>query len=425
MGKKRKINYKRLRLTLIVVVFAYFFLRSIPMFIVSKAKTVPAEEGTIVESVECEGIVLRNETVYKTESQGKLKLYEKDGSKVGKGIAIAEVQNETLNNYNEQLDKIDNEIEDLKKRLVSQNEVLKEDINKSQEKIDSIMAELQNSIASQDYDEVKILKDRLLVATNKKDAITNEKKLVADQIDNALNKKNDIIQKIKKARLVHYSQTAGIVSYNIDGLEEKLSAKKADKYSVKDFKVLNQKKETKKQSEDVKIGQSIFKIIENQTWFIMVKTNDKSLKSFKEKEAISVKLKENILEGTIFKIDKTNKDTLVIIKLNEYLYNHLNDRYLDVELITNTYNGLIIPKTSIVEKDGIKGVYVKSISGVIEFRPIKILGQDDKNVIIEEGEDGFIKMSDNDDELTKTVRLLDEVFEDGKKGKDGQIIYYF
>ena len=430
MDKKKKKKSKKkniLRLLLIIIVLVYFTIRSIPILIASKAKTTPIENGTIVESVDCKGIVLRDEIVYRAESQGDISFKVKSGTKVGKGIKIAEIKNETFNNYKKELEEVDRKIEEHKKRLSSQNDILKEDIKKNQDEIDYIMVSLQNNISEQNYEEVKRLKDRLLIVTNKKDAISSEKKLVADQIDTMMKKRNEIVQKMKNSSLTYYSQTAGIVSTTIDGLESKFSSKEVDKYTISDYKLLKEKKITVKDKNAVKVGNPIFKILEEQEWFIMFKVDNDRIDEIKEGDSISINLvkRNEKLKGTVVKLDKSKKETLLIVKFKDYLHKFHNERYIDLQLIKESYEGLKIHNSSIVEKEGVQGVFIKDVSGIVKFVPIKILGKDDEYSIIEEGLNSQIEIMNNGKkELVTTLKLFDEVFLDGSKVKDGQIVDY-
>lgn len=85
----------------------------------------------------------------------------------------------------------------------------------------------------------------------------------------------------------------------------------------------------------------------------------------------------------------------------------------------------MIPNKSIVEKDGIKGVYIKDISGIVKFRPIKILTSDEEHTIVSEGNGSSktIELEVNGKpQQFKTVQLFDEVFVNGSKLKEGLII---
>ena len=74
---------------------------------------------------------------------------------------------------------------------------------------------------------------------------------------------------------------------------------------------------------------------------------------------------------------------------------------------------------------GIKGVYIKDISGIVKFRPIKILASQNEHTIVSEGAgiNSIIEIEVNG-EVQKyiTIRMYDEVFVNGSKIKEGLII---
>lgn len=411
---ERKLNINRLRKLLIISILLYFILMSIPTFIASNTKTVPVEKGTIVDSIETRGMILKDEMVYKAQTQGNVLFFESEGSKVGKDIKAAEISNETYKGYKSEIEEIDKEIEENNKKIASQQEILKKDIKKNQEEIDEIVKQVQKNVAEQNYEEVKRLKDKLLIVSNKKEAISNEKTHISEQNNILMKKKSEVTNKMKQSSLVYYSEKSGIISNTLDGLEEKYSSKNVNKYTINDLdekKIIN---ETIKNNQEVKIGDPIFKIITDQTWYIMTKVENDDLGKIEKGSKISVEVDKHKceIEGVVFKLDKSKKGNFIIIELDKYIHELYKKRYVNLKIIKEVQTGMQIPKKSIVDKDGQKGVYIKEISGVVKFRPINILSETENICIVESA------LED------QPLQIYDEVFAEGKKMKEGQIVNY-
>lgn len=410
--KKKRFNRKFLTRLLIISVLVYFFIMSIPIIRTSNARTIPIEKDDVVDIVTSKGIILRNEVVYNSETKGNVLFSIDEGEKLSRNTKIAEINNSTYESYKNELSEIDREIEEYNRRISSQQETLKKDINKNQNEIDHIIKEVQKNVAEQNYEEVQRLKDRLLIISDKKDAITNEKTLIMDQMSVAMKKKSEIVNKMKQANLTYYAQTSGILSKTIDGFENEYSTRNLNDYKIGDLKALEDKGTTIADKSEITIGKPIFKIIEDQEWYIMTKIQDDNLQGLKKGNIVPLTIDKSKIEveGEIVKLEKSKKDTFLIIKVNKHIHDFYKERYVDLKIVKNTYSGLKVTTNAIVEKDEQKGVFIRDISGVVKFRPVKILKEMEDLTIVES----------TDDE--KPLKLLDEVFVDGRKIKEGQIV---
>lgn len=411
---KSKLNINRLRKLLIILVLVYFSLMSIPALIASNIKTIPVEKGSIVDSVQAKGMILKDEIIYKAQTKGNVLFFEEEGSKVGKGIKVAEISNETYKDYKSEIEGIDKEIEANKGKISSQQEILKKDIKKNQEEIDEIVKQVQKNVAEQNYEEVKRLKDKLLIVSDKKDAISNEKTHITEQNDVLMKKKSEVTNKMKQSSLAYYTEKPGIISTVLDGLEDKYSSKNINKYTVNDLEEVKIDNESIKNEQEVNIEDPIFKIIDDQTWYIMTKIEDNDLGKIEKGNKVSIVIDKHKgeIEGTVFKLDKSKKGNFIIIELDKYIHEFYNKRYVDLKLIKDIQTGMQVPKKAIVDKDGQKGVYIKEISGVVKFRPINILKETEHISIVESAEED------------QPLQIYDEVFAEGKNMKEGQIVNY-
>lgn len=411
---KRKLNINRLRKSLVIAVLIYFILMSIPAIVASNTKTIPVEKGTIVNSIEAHGMILKDEHVYRAKSKGNVLFYLEEGSKVGKGIRVAEISNETYKDYKAEIEGIDKEITSNKERIASQQEILKKDIAKNQEEIDEIVKQVQENVAKQNYEEVKRLKDKLLIVSNKKDAINNENTYISDQNEVLMKKKSEVTNKMKQSSLAYYTEMSGFVSHKLDGLEEKYSSRNIGKYTIKDLDEIKTKDEFVKNEQLVKIEEPIFKIISDQRWYIMTKVEDKDLGEIEQGSKVSLEVNKHKgeIEGTVFKLDKSKKGSFIIVELDKYIHEFYDKRYIDIKLIKEIKTGMQVPKKSIVDKEGQKGVYIKEISGVVKFLPVNVLSETENISIVESADED------------KPLQIYDEVFAEGKNMKEGQIVNY-
>jgi putative membrane fusion protein len=189
--------------------------------------------------------------------------------------------------------------------------------------------------------------------------------------------------------------------YNIINLEEKLISK-----------------------EKIEINDPIIKIINNFNYYIMIDVQNIIIENDKY---INVRLKkiDEIVQCNIVKKQVYNNNTFLIIEVDKYFHEFFNERYIDIELILDKYEGIEIENSSIIEKEGKKGVYVIGASKIVRFYPIKVLGNNQEKSIIEEGTTYTVN-SRGQIELNGqsyfTVKLYDKIISDPNEVSEGQIL---
>ncbi|MGF7057306.1 putative membrane fusion protein [Brassicibacter mesophilus] len=402
----------------------YLVFRIIPTLITGNSKTVTVEIGELEDVVAVKGIILKDETVYKSEAQGRISFNKNEGDKVGKGIKILEVTKNGNDSYLKQINEIDKQIASMTQSGDSK-EVFKQDIDKNQANIENIIKEIQEGVIDEDYQRVNDLKDQLFQKMDKHQIITGQKTLAAENIESLKKKKQQLLDDKNKLKTVRYSDKAGILSYNIDGLEEIYGAKKLDEYKPDDFKTINVQQTNVSNNSEVNPGDSVFKIIDNYKWYIMAKVDNDIFSDLKEGKRLFLEIgeEEKKISANVVEVNSSKSDMIIIFKVDDYLYRFYNERYIDVKILRNTYEGLMIPNEAITEKDGLKGVYIKDISGIVKFRPIKVLGSNDEYTIVSEGENSRIEVEINGKKQKMyTLKMFDEIFVNGHKVKEGQII---
>ena len=112
----------------------------------------------------------------------------------------------------------------------------------------------------------------------------------------------------------------------------------------------------------------------------------------------------------------------MIIKFSDKLHDYYNNRFPEVEIIKDKIDGLKIPTKAIIDKDSIKGVYIKDKSGIVKFRPIKIIGEEGNDTYVDSGNSNGNITLESVEKAVQTITLFDEIFINTTNIKEGQII---
>lgn len=418
---KRRNRKKKIRFVILVALVIYVMLTFLPSLYTSESDTYLAKEDIVELEIESKGIIIKDEDIYTSDSEGDLQYFHDEGDKVSSGEEIVRLSKGSFTEeQRNELKEIDDKINSLKEGNKSK-ELFNKDLEKIEKEIDNLLEQIQKSVQNNEDEKVKDLKMKLQDKLDKKDSMTLDNGFLGYTIDELQNRKKTILSNINKNMKSYYSQSSGIVSYKFDNLERRYSTHNIDEFELDDFEIIDKKNIDRKTESEVSYGKPIFKIINNFKWNILTKVNNEKIKGLEEGKNIKIKVSDDnqIIYGEIRKITKGKKESLITIELDNFLYKYYKKRYIDVKLVLKTYKGIRIPNESILEnKDGLKGVYVRNIDRIIKFKPIKILYKKNNYTIIDEGNRGLITIeTDNGEESFKTVSSFDEIIIDGESMK--------
>lgn len=400
----------------IFIIIGFIMMGSFPIIAGLSRKTILPEKGTLYDLKEAEGIFIRKEEVYFSEGSGQLNLFVAEGDKVPVGEEIAGV---SLLKDNSRLKQELAEVEAHIQQLSTGKAALPvEDDGDTEEISSSIVDELQNNINSGNYSGIRKNTEEL-----KGNNIVGDETLIEVSIESLKQKKESLLNQINNSNLKYYSKTSGMVSFEIDGYENIYLPKEFENYTYDNLSV---EKDIivkgDKSSDEVTPGTPILKIIDNFQWHIALKIDDKeSIENYEPGRNITFRIGDNPeIAGRIVNINITEDKAVIIISLNNYLHEYYGLRFSPVTIVKSSRDGLVIPKEVIIEKDGINGVYIKEINGIVKFRPILIIGEEGNSIYIDKGNDkGYIKINEED---VRTVTLYDEIFKDPSSVTEGKIL---
>ena len=111
----------------------------------------------------------------------------------------------------------------------------------------------------------------------------------------------------------------------------------------------------------------------------------------------------------------------MVIEFTDKLHDYYSIRFPEIEIIKSKVDGLKIPTKAVIDKDSIKGVYIKDKSGIVKFRPIKILGEEGNNTYVDLGDNNANITLEGAEKSVQTITLFDEIFVNTINIKEGQI----
>ena len=330
LARLRKVAGLNIGTIMFGILFIYMSFSAILYFTTTHIESYQVTSGPLSRNETYTGLAIREETVCTAPSSGYITYYAREGSKINAsgavyGLSSTKKSTSTASLATEELLKIRNDMMSFSKGFNSSK--FNNTYSFKYELKGNILqyAESENSssapLTSDEYGESD--------DSSGEDNITNSNVYAGNE---------SICQ----------SQSDGIILYSTDNYE----GKTIDTVTAEDFDQNSYHETDLKTSDSVQSGDDVYTIITDERWSLLIPLSDKQAETLKDRSTIRVKfLKDDMTQNGDFSIITIDGGKYGQIDFNKGLIRYASDRFLDIELVTNTVVGLKIPLSSIVTKD--------------------------------------------------------------------------
>ncbi len=377
----------------------------ITSFFKKDIKTQTPVEEVFYNSVAMNSALIRTEEVYQAGRHSYFTTQAKEGEKVKRGLENLSVTKSTN-------DLIDKKIDAINKRLKDLDYDTSDEESLDQKAMNKKIKALQISINQKRYEDLSQI---LNSSEDEEDKYYESIKNYS--IDKLLEMKDELNEsKRSEAPAVKVSMS-GIVSYFIDGLE--------DKYTNENFDALFEKdliEDSKSYSLNKGKSNDNFKILDNFSMNILAFSDDKKLEDINLNDVVLI---EWDLTGTktyarVLKKEKGGDTYKFLLNIRERISELYKDRFSKMEIIFDEYKTFKLPKSALVDKGSEKGVYIKDIDNTIRYKRVLLVGSDRDNIYVMRTDDnGLMKYKKL---KFKSIKYYDEVVVFPSTVKEGDIL---
>lgn len=317
-------------------------------------------EGTIEYSTSCEGYVIKTETTIDIDGSKVLIPTKADGSRVSKNNIIATYKGSEYEDYQTKLKDIDTKILEAMKDIKVEYSI---DISNLETQVVGIVAEAQGTTSMVEMQEYKTNIGNLL---SKRASIVGNLSPEDAYVKELIKQREDIESKLKTSSSNIKASVGGIVSYSVDGLEEKLTKDTVQTLTYDDIKEYVNGKKT---------STNKIRITSNYEAYILIKVDNSYREAIKEGKIYELKIAKeelSILNGTVVSIKDTEQGCEVLFRITNGIENIVDSRECELEVVWTKYEGLVVPIKAIHQgEDGRE--YVKIITrGEYVDIPVKV-----------------------------------------------------
>lgn len=408
MTENIKVGRKRILIYFVGILGIFAIVTILPLVFGENVDTVLPREWKYEKVQWGQGIIIRDEKVYKTDFLGETYPIVKEGDRVRVGVEVAEVAslNDTTSLKTE-LDNIENWIAFLE-NASSPN------VANTQSNMEVILSSIQNEILSGNIGEVYSLKNSLILLNTPDMDEISDNNYSTSNLEDLKIRRTQLINSLSKFSSKLYSNHSGIVSYLLDGSEEVLSVSGLEDLDPSMFKLDNEVDD-----------RSVFKIIDSSDWYVGVLVDIDNME-YVLGRSYQIRLMGNDEEIITIRIPIVNdilfdNKRILVFKSTNYIAEVYNKRNVDAGILISEDDAFGVPNSSIFERDGVSGVYVKEFYGVVKFRRVDVLGVEGDTTYVSKGNnDGYLVTDDG--ERIRTLNIHDEVIKDPSKVYEGQIL---
>ena len=400
-GGNRLIKY--LFLILMAIVFVYLFFQLSKVWRNSITKTV-VTDGTLLYEETAEGYLIRDEVVLEgTNYKNGMVQILSDGERAAKGENFFRYYSSNEAGILEQMSSLDEQIND---------EIEKSGLIVTSSDISSIEKQIETTIDSM-YDinyllKVQEGKNKIDSLITKKAEYTGKDSPSDSNLRNLTNQRSELENRLESESEIVTAPVAGLASYRIDGLEDKLTPNNFDSLSYDMLK-----------SFDLKVGAIVpqsnekGKIVNNFESYIAMVAKSESAMGAKVGDQVTIRLSDSseIKAEVVYVRDEGTDKRIIVFKIEQEIAQLLQYRKISFDIIWWKYSGLKVSNTALLDEDD--KMYLEKIrNGNYEKIYVKVLRQNDTYSIIENYEDEeLISLGIDEDKVSKRskINLYDEV----------------
>lgn len=369
-------------------------------------RTALAETGRVTKALDCQALVVWDGVMIAAPASGKVEILAKEGQKVRVDQPLFTVINPDLE-------------EDLKARLKEKTKEREEfssrytprihDLEAALEDVESKLAravdDLKRALRSGDEAAVRRARGALETAFREHDEIEAEMR----RLDTEMKRLTDEEQHVKKVLLssqhVVSSPIAGTVTFCVDEPNNRVAV--GDLENIRPdavFRSANPRRSVKA-GDVVRAGDAVCEVFDDSKAYLVFAIKEEVCRDLIKRDKVELVLDEENRDAAVELIPKltggTSGDGYVAFIAEAREGTHLlhGDKVINASLITDVYEGVVVPVSALCERKGRQGIFVMKKTTAV-FSPVTVEGKNSEQAVVKGIEPGS--------EVILTPRLIED-----------------
>lgn len=351
----KKIKKRKRIVKYLYLVFLLFLVLYVPGILLASggagADIAIISSGTIIDSIEAQGLVVRDEKIFTMPFDGVYMKEASEGERIPAGYRIASVVDESFETKFKEMEILENEILSRKKDGDINSGIFTKDLLQVEEQIKSRVQDIATMVASgslenlqsivSEIDNYSVFRDEIVSGSSSSDAYTEELETQYNIL------KQSLADKVAEI----YSVEPGYISYWIDGYEKTFTIDNIQDFSNDELK------EAIRQGGDFSLAETTgaFARISTGNYFTIAFVLDESdADKLKSRGSAKLHIEELGIEFNVDNIEfgiENDGKVSVFFKTNKKLNELSSVRTVNASIVFYEHSGLIVPTKSLVNMD--------------------------------------------------------------------------
>ena len=399
-----KLNIKLLLASIIALILIICLIYNVIALFANPTDTFMIENGEISSSDESVGYIIREEKLFQGENY-KNGIYQikTEGQRVAKGDPIFRYYTNNEEDLIEKIAKLDSQIQDALEQ--NQTNIYSSDIAALDSQIE---VKLKQISESNKVSKILEYKKEITNALTKKAKLTGDLSPAGSYIKELISKRSEYEEQLNSGSEYIEATVSGLVSYRVDGLEEKLTINNISELNEEYLKSLKLKT-----GDTIPSSDESGKIVNNYYCYIATVTDAKEAENIEVNDTLKIVLSTgDEVKAKVYQItEQDGGNKLIIFKITDCVEKLTSYRKISIEIIWWSANGLKVPNSSIAQKDGMYYIVRKRVGYTDEIL-VKVLKEAENYSIIENYTSLELKelgYSTTDIANMKNISLYDEI----------------
>ncbi len=368
MPKKKNNNLIFILLSILIIAIIYFII-NLTRLVLKPTETTLVRNGELIKYEEVVGYITRDESIVDaSEYSGIMQLELDDMTRVSKGGVIATFVSKSQEALMKKIEYLDAQIQSAmeNEKLTYPSDVKVLDANIQIQLYENIK---NNTLISSLNENKAKLNENI----KKKAQIVGELSPVGSKLKELITERTNYETQINNAKKELKAPKAGLVSYRVDGYEDKFTKENISSYTSENLS--NLKISTNKiiPRDDSKI-----KIIDNFECYITMLLNSEDGRNANLNDKLYLRFKntgDTLIPATVEYISEEEKGRLITVKIETNIEELTKYRKINLDIVWWSYTGFKLHK-SLISKTDVKNSQGKVIA-TLDSVKIKKAGYED------------------------------------------------
>lgn len=351
-------------------------------------RTVSAAFSSVDSVISGKAYIFRDEFLLNSSGSGSANYLASDGEKVSINQAVADVFSDSSGyNIRTRVANIDNQLKLLDKSSIGVN-ADRTDTSSVDAQIYSSYTEVIDRASNGEFLYALKSSSDLLIGLNKRQLITGEARGFDARIEALRADRQALVAQLSGKQETILTNKSGYFYTETDGFEEIFTVEALDALTFDVFDKLVASLNDKN-AEGQQATNKIGKIVSSYSWYVAIKLEKQRAAHLVVGNSYDVEFPYNYDMKISMKLEKVvtepgNKEAILVLSSGKMPKDFNYMRNQEAKIITDSFEGLRVPSSSVRVVEGVKGVYTLYGSKVV-FKKIDIIYEGDGYYLVSNG----------------------------------------